>query len=189
MFDVERKLNKAPKPVGMTDGHGGEEYVRKDAPLIRFRGALDHAMAEVIITQTLLQQDKTPQNEELTAHLQELLCTLRQIMSAEYSGEEVKVERLFGYPLDELQKRSHNAKEYYGIATMTRPDFSYGPVYARLNLLRTELRLVESAAVELFLGDADTEPARPDILHLLNRMSSGLHVLMCKWLSDQYKSI
>ncbi len=58
---------------------------------------------------------------------------------------------------------------------MTQPDFTYGQTYARLNLIRTELRLVEVAAVELFCGEEGKEPARPDLLHLRNRLSSAVH--------------
>lgn len=184
------------KPEHMTSAYGAEDLVPKNDPVIRFRGALDHAEAEVILTQAILQKERDLQEgkpsaytEELISHLQELLCTLRKIMTCEYSGEELKLDRLFGLTLDELQERSHNAKSYYGVATMTRPDFTYGETYARLNLIRTELRLVEAAAVELFCGEgasdgSTAEPARPDLLHVLNRLSSGVHCLMCRYLSD-----
>ena len=37
-----------------TAAHANDGYVTKDAPLILFRGALDHCQAEIIITQTIL---------------------------------------------------------------------------------------------------------------------------------------
>ncbi|MBO7682641.1 MAG: hypothetical protein J6T17_07830 [Clostridia bacterium] len=178
------------KPEHMTSAHG-EDLVLKNDPVIRFRGALDHAEAEVILTQALLQHELDIQEgkpsaytEELIRRLQELLCTLRKVMTAEYSGDALNIDRLFGYTLDELQERSHNAKQYYGVATMTQPDFTYGETYARLNLIRTELRLVEVAAVELFCGEEGKDPLRPDLLHLLNRLSSAVHCLMCRHLSE-----
>ncbi len=190
-----------------TAAHANDGYVTKDAPLILFRGALDHCQAEIIVTQAMLDQEilfarsidpaieaslKRLQND-----LQELVDVLRDIMTAEYTGEPLKgihsdgsggTFRLFGLTLDELQEHSHNAEEHYGIPTMTRPDHRYGEVYAHLNLIRTELRQVESAAVRLFLQEAAEagykEPARADILYVLNRLSSAAHVLMCRHLSE-----
>ena len=198
-----------------TVAHTGDGYVRKDDPLILFRGALDHAQAEIIVTQAMLDQEilfarsidpaieaslKRLQND-----LQELVDVLRDIMTAEYTGEPLKgihsdgsggTFRLFGLTLDELQEHSHNAEEHYGIPTMTRPDHRYGEVYAHLNLIRTELRQVETAAVRLFLqnaavssgddfeAEAPVVPARQDILYVLNRLSSAAHVLMCRHLSE-----
>ena len=198
-----------------TAAHANDGYVTKDAPLILFRGALDHCQAEIIVTQAMLDQEilfarsidpaieaslKRLQND-----LQELVDVLRDIMTAEYTGEPLKgihsdgsggTFRLFGLTLDELQEHSHNAEEHYGIPTMTRPDHRYGEVYAHLNLIRTELRQVESAGVRLFLQNAavssgdDFEaeppvvPARQDILYVLNRLSTAAHVLMCRHLSE-----
>ena len=198
-----------------TAAHANDGYVTKDAPLILFRGALDHCQAEIIVTQAMLDQEilfarsidpaieaslKRPQND-----LQELVDVLRDIMTAEYTGEPLKgihsdgsggTFRLFGLTLDELQEHSHNAEEHYGIPTMTRPDHRYGEVYAHLNLIRTELRQVETAAVRLFLqnaaissgddfeAEAPVVPARQDILYVLNRLSSAAHVLMCRHLSE-----
>lgn len=198
-----------------TAAHANDGYVTKDAPLILFRGALDHCQAEIIVTQAMLDQEilfarsidpaieaslKRLQND-----LQELVDVLRDIMTAEYTGEPLKgVEpdgsggtlRLFGLTLDELQEHSHNAEEHYGIPTMTRPDHTFGEVYAHLNLIRTELRQVETAAVRLFLqnaavssgedfaAEAPVVPDRRDILYVLNRLSSAAHVLMCRHLSE-----
>ncbi|MBQ8469117.1 MAG: hypothetical protein IJ547_00795 [Clostridia bacterium] len=180
----------AEKREWETAAHGDDGYVRKDAPLVLFRGALDHAEAEVILTQALLQRQLTEEPEPrekaeaLVGYLQELLELLRAVMTAEYRGTPLVVETLFGYTLDELQERSHNAEQFYGVPTMTRPDFKYGETYARLNLLRTELRKVETTAVRLLVNDAG-ETARPDLLHILNRLSSAAHVLMCWWISEK----
>ncbi len=163
------------------------------------------SQAEIIVTQAMLDQEilfarsidpaieaslKRLQND-----LQELVDVLRDIMTAEYTGEPLKgihsdgsggTFRLFGLTLDELQEHSHNA----------RPDHRYGEVYAHLNLIRTELRQVETAAVRLFLqnaavssgddfeAEAPVVPARQDILYVLNRLSSAAHVLMCRHLSE-----
>ena len=198
-----------------TAAHANDGYVTKDAPLILFRGALDHCQAEIIVTQAMLDQEilfarsidpaieaslKRLQND-----LQELVDVLRDIMTAEYTGEPLKgihsdgaggTLRLFGLTLDELQEHSHNAEEHYGIPTMTRPDHRYGEVYAHLNLIRTELRQVETAAVRLFLqnaavssgddfeAEAPVVPARQDIHYVRNRLSNAAHVLMCRHLSE-----
>lgn len=193
----------AEKKSYETAAHANDGYVTKDDALIVFRGALDHAQAEIIVAQALLDQEilfarsidpvRESNLKRLQNDLQELVDVLRDIMTAEYTGEPLKVERLFGLTLDELQEHSHHAQEHYGIPTMTRPDHRYGEVYARLNLIRTELRQVESAAVRLFREQAaeaqacnaeQAEPARPDLLYVLNRLSSAAHVLMCRHLSE-----
>ena len=193
MFGAGKKKAKPEKPVGMTDAHAGEEYVSKSSPLITFRGALDHAEAEIIVTQTLVARDLALQegvsrvrSEETLRKLQDLLDTLRAVMAAEYRETELDEPKVFGHTLDELQERSHHAQEYYGVPTMTRPSYEYGEVYAHLNLVRTELRAVERAAVELFADPEGEEGAttRPDLLKVLNRLSSAAHVLMCWWLSE-----
>lgn len=207
-----------------TAAHANDGYVCKDDALIVFRGALDHVQAEIIVAQAVLDQEilfarcidpvRETNLKRLQSELQELVDVLRDIMTAEYTGEPLPgIEpdgsggtfRLFGLTLDELQEHSHHAQEHYGIPTMTRPDYRYGEVYARLNLIRTELRQVEVAAVRLFKEQAaiaaaeqadnaeqaqgaqpssQVEPARPDILYVLNRLSSAAHVLMCRHLSE-----
>ena len=42
-----------------TAAHANDGYVTKDAPLILFRGALDHCQAEIIVTQAMLDQERT----------------------------------------------------------------------------------------------------------------------------------
>ena len=187
MFKAEKAKNK---PAGCTDAHGTDGYVSKSSPLIAFRGALDHAEAELILTQTLAEKEKAlcegapaRRYAQLIDDLQELLDLLRAVMSAEYRGTPLEDVKLFGYTLDELQERSHNATQYYGVPTMTRPSYEYGEIYARLNLVRTELRAVERKAVALL--DNST---REDLLYILNRMSSADHVLMCRWLSEDLAS-
>ena len=178
----------------MTDAYAGGTLVYKNDPLIVFRGALDRAEAEIIVTQTLLAKESALQegdvkeyNERLIGRLQELLDLLRAIMTAEARGTPLEADSLFGYTLDELQDRSHNAMEYYGVPTMTRPSYEYGETYARLNLLRTELRQLEEKAVDLFLNPKVIVRNRPDILNALNRLSSAAHVLMCEDLAEQNK--
>ena len=171
-----------------TAAHANDGYVTKDAPLILFRGALDHCQAEIIVTQTILDQELQfargldpyigSSLQRLQNDLQDLLDLLRDIMTAEYTGEPLKgVEpdgsggtlRLFGLTLDELQEHSHNAEEHYGIPTMTRPDHRYGEVYAHLNLIRTELRQVESAGVA---SSSRTPPFPPAMTSKPRRRSS-----------------
>ena len=187
-----------------TKAHANDGYVTKDDPLILFRGALDYAEAEVLLTETMVDTRVQVVDtvalfrhyKELLSNLEELLDLLRKVMTAEYTGEPLEgIEpdgsggtfRLFGFTLDELQEQSHNAGEVFGIPTMTRPDHDFGEVYCRLNLIRTELRQVESAAVRLFREEAATsgykEPVRQDILYVLNRLSSAAHVLMCRQLA------
>ncbi len=55
-----------------------------------------------------------------------------------------------------------------------------------LNRLRTAVRETELAAVEAFLEDGRC--TRSDLVEELNRMSSALHIMMCRWIAGQYRT-
>ena len=57
--------------------------------------------------------------------------------------------------------------------------------FALLNQLRTTVRETEVAAAEAFHNGA--KYTRGDIIEELNRMSSALHIMMCRYLAGQYQ--
>ena len=61
-----------------------------------------------------------------------------------------------------------------------------GRMAAELNRLRTKVRETELAAAHAFMG-ADGSVERPDIIRCLNRLSSGVYIVFCKWLAGKYK--
>src|SRR6185436_16717602 len=126
------------------------------------------------------------------------------------TGRAVAPPRLFGMESDELRDATHHTHELYGVPFMY-PDVRQGPVIAKLNLARAVAREAELAALAAFPatgrrddGDDHTDadaagagasaatgspiapPARPDLCLALNRISSALYLLACKYVAGRY---
>jgi ethanolamine utilization cobalamin adenosyltransferase len=87
----------------------------------------------------------------------------------------------------DLRDQSHNTEKYFGIKSMTEPHYSMGAAYANLNLLRSQSRQVEVAAVSAFSDGATV--SSEDLIQALNRLSSGFHILCCRVLSGYYQGV
>ena len=80
--------------------------------------------------------------------------------------------------------QSHNPMKYYNIKQMVLPDYTMGTEYAMLNKLRTSIRETEVAACQAFHDGK--KYIRTDIIEELNRLSSALHIMMCRHLAGWY---
>jgi ethanolamine utilization cobalamin adenosyltransferase len=68
------------------------------------------------------------------------------------------------------------------------PSHTHGALAARLNLLRTKVRETELLAVRVFgPGEAGTDgkQVRDDIILALNRLSSALWLLFCRYIKSR----
>jgi len=65
------------------------------------------------------------------------------------------------------------------------PDVRHGPVVSRLNLARAVARDAELAAIGAF-GRGLDPPEREDLVTVLNRMSSALYLMTCKYVGGLY---
>ena len=74
--------------------------------------------------------------------------------------------------------------KFYHIKQMVLPDYTLGKSYALLNQLRAAVRETEVAAAAAF--HVGKEYLRQDIIEELNRMSSAMHIIMCKYLAGEY---
>lgn len=145
-----------------------ELLVPKTHPRIAFRGKLDTLEAEMILCQL-----EVP---AFSKELQELLDFTRRILRCDVLETAIGEETLFGLTAEELRRRSHFPQEYYGQPHFM-PEALDGRAIARLNRLRTVAREAELSAVHAFT-DRDGNPTRPDILRAMNRLSSGVYLLM-----------
>ncbi len=59
-----------------------------------------------------------------------------------------------------------------------------GLSYSLLNLIRASVREAEVLAVDAF--KENRKLTRTDIIEELNRLSSALHIMMCKYLAGEY---
>ncbi len=151
------------KPEHMTHLNGNV-LVPKDHPRIAFRGAVDALEASLLWCQL--------ECPHLQKELGELLALARNLIKWEVLEEPARQEKLLGMTLEELRSRSHRPQDYFGIPHFM-PEASDGRVILSLNLARTAARSAELAAVRAL-------PQRTDLLQTMNRMSSGLYVLMLK---------
>ena len=158
----------AEKPEEMTHLHG-DVLVPKNHPRIRFRGAMDTLEAELLLCQLTC--------PALEKELGEVLDLARKLLRCEVLEEPVVPGKLWGLTEEELRSRSHRPQEYFGTPHFM-PTAADGRQVLALNRCRCAVRAAELAAVDAFV-DADGKATRPDLLRALNRMSSGMYVLMC----------
>ena len=154
--------------------------VPKTHPRIEFRGRLDSLMARVIEVQLTAQEEQFPQVAE---DLEELMGYIRKILAAEVKDEPLEEIVLLGMDSARLRYASHHVKETLGIDHPI-PSYKMGRVCASLNLLRTQVRETELAAVRAFRAE---DGGRPDIVEGLNRLSSCVYIIFCRKLSGYYQ--
>lgn len=179
--DYETGAYYYEKPEHMTHLYGNV-LVPKDHQRIRFRGKLDSLQALFILNQTILAEMDS--RESLLHDLGDILNGLREMMRCDVLDELLCGGIVIGLTHKELRERSHNPLKYYKVKQMVLPDYSLGKEYALLNQLRTQVRETESAAAAAFHNGRNYE--RSDIIEELNRMSSAMHILMCKYLAGDY---
>lgn len=169
------------KPEAMTHV-SGDKLVMKDDPVIQYRGKLDAAQAQVVFVQSLIAAgDGCP---HLLEALDDVLATLRDLMRAEVLNEPVGKSTILGLTHEELRAQSHDPEKYFHVKPMQLPSYEQGTAFAGLNLIRTTIREAEVLAVRAFRQG--TEVTRNDLVEQLNRLSSAMHILMCRYEAGYY---
>lgn len=179
--DYETNAYYYEKPEHMTQLFGNK-LVCKDHPRILFRGKLDALQADVVLAQAMIQAAQGSQS--LIKDLADILKDLREMMKCEVLDEEMAETTVIGLTHEELRAQSHNPMKYYSIKQMVLPDYTMGTEYAWLNKLRTAIRETEVAACQAF--HSGKTYIRKDIIEELNRLSSALHIMMCRHLAGWY---
>jgi len=155
----------------------GDVLVTKTHDRIIFRGALDTLEAEVIEAQILAAGEKF-----YCDALGEILGLMRSIMKAEVTGSPLEPFTLFGLDGDEIHRQSHSIEEAFGIKGLPLPQYKFGPIAIRLNYLRARVREAEIIAVRAYEKQL---AARTDIITAMNRLSSALWWLYCRYFADK----
>lgn len=170
------------KPDDYTHLFDNRSLVRKDHPVIRWRGRLDLLHAQVLEAAVAAKQARM---DGLARDLREVLDFLRGLMAAEVTGKPVPSLAIHGFDAEELHRISHRTTEFLGVGWVT-PDPDLGPVVSRLNLARAACRDAELAALDsLEHATHLTEENRDRLIHGLNRLSNALYVLVCKTVAEQ----
>ena len=168
------------KPEHMTQLYGNE-LVNKDDPRIVFRGKLDSVQSLIVLAQAVIYENGC---QSLVDDLNDILRHLRELMRCDVLGEDVPEMTTIGLTHAELRERSHDPMKFYKIKQMLLPDYSMGINYAYLNRIRTQIRETELSACTAFREGRKYK--RGDIIEELNRLSSALHIMMCKYLAGDY---
>ncbi len=172
----------ADKPEHMTHLRG-TVLVNKTHPRIRFRGKLDTLQAFIIQAQVAARDGNVG---GLSGDLGEVLAYARDILASEVKDSPFPRKTLFGLHVAELRSQSHNPEPHFGVKH-TVPDACHGTLFASLNVLRTLAREAELACLEAVTLD-DGTVSRPDLALAMNRLSSGLYILMCRLRGSWYGS-
>ncbi|VDN48392.1 Cobalamin adenosyltransferase [Petrocella atlantisensis] len=160
------------KPEEMTQLYGNE-LVLKNHPSILFRGKVDSLQSKILEIQVMADKNKC---EKLVCELQEVLQYVRNILKAEVIKEATEEICLFGLLEEDIREMSHNPKKHIGVAHIL-PDYKMGEILIGLNTIRSGAREVELSSIPL---------NRKDITKSLNRLSSAVYVMMCRYLSGYY---
>lgn len=159
----------AEKPEYMTHLHGNV-LVTKTHPRIAFRGAVDNLEAELLLCQLAV--------PSLCTELGEILQLARDVIRWDVLEEPVEERPLCGLTMEQLRSHSHRPQDFYGQPHFM-PQVTDGAAILQLNKARCAARSAELKAVKAFL-DKDGAPTRPDILQVMNRISSMLYILMIR---------
>lgn len=161
----------------------GRFLVRKNHKRIVFRGKLDSFQARLINT---IVEIKNIGYEEIICELTTIFEYTKKIMRADVFGEELQFIDFKGWSEADIREYSHHPDKYFGVKHST-PEPRLGKIVSLLNLLRTEVRELEIAAVDAFYEEEPEKVERLDIITALNRMSSLIYIIMCKYIGGFYK--
>jgi len=145
--------------------------VEKDHPAIDFRGCMDTLDAMFILAAVMAGKEN---QETLSRDIWELQAFARRIMRAHAAIRPMEPVDLMGMSPSDIHARSHNPPG--GHLHMGKDTTE---LMAYVNLVRTEVRTAERAAVRAF------PDGRDDIIDALNILSSAVYVLLCRMHAEQ----
>ncbi len=171
------------KPENMTHLVNNRLVLKTNARIV-LRGRLDDLQSQVVLTQAEILDSSGRQ--WLADDLQSTLALLRELMRCEVLDETYVPRDIIGLAPAELRAQSHDPLTFFGVKAFTLPEAHHDRDFLRLNVLRTQARMAEIAAVEAFTTSEGL--AQPEMVQALNRLSSAYHILMCRVLSGYYES-
>lgn len=171
----------ALKPEHLTHLTSDEDLVPKTHPRILLRGKLDLLECALLDAQVAA---STADVRALVGELGEALELCRALVGAEVTGKPAPPPKLAGFDAAQIRHASHHTWELYKVPFMY-PDVRHGAVVSRLNLARAIAREAEVAALVAF-GRGIEPPERGDLILALNRLSSALYLMTCKYVGGQY---
>lgn len=193
MKEIIKEVPVSPKYIGIA----GESYfekpehmtqlyknilVRKDDKRIVFRGKIDSFFSKWLVVQ---KEFETYESKVLNLDMESFANFLRELLKAEVLDIQLKEVKVLGETLDKLKEISHNPQKYFGMPHMFNISSENSLLVLKLNELRSLSRELELIGVKAFLNEKGIEE-KSDILKALNRMSSGIYVMMLKAEKGEY---
>ena len=167
-----------------TTNLSGPELVSKTHPIIELRGRLDELNARIVLLQI---RARAEEEFQLEAELEEVRGKAAELITCEVRGTPCGELTLWGMSEAEIHERSHYPDRYYALGHIL-PHADMGRWAAEINLLRTLVREVELVACRAF-DDGEGGVTRPDIVKVLNRLSSAFYILIYKYLPEQFDHV
>ena len=120
-------------------------------------------------------------NSEFIKDLEEVRNVITKLQGCE-ACEKIfdEVLTLWGLDENEIHERSHNPKNFYGKGHLLL-NYKMGREASEINFLRTLTRETEICACRAF-NDED----KYKIIHVLNRLSSALYILIYKYIPEDF---
>jgi len=161
----------------------GRILVSKSNPTIKFRGQLDLLEANFV---TCINQVDFYGFKEMAGDLNVVFLYLQEIMRAEVLDKPLPFIDFKGWTDAEVREYSHHPEKHFGVKHAL-PNPKYGMLYGEVNKLRAMIRQLEIAAVEAFYIEEEDLCERLDITMALNRLSSIIYIIICKFVGGHYK--
>jgi Ethanolamine utilization cobalamin adenosyltransferase len=161
----------------------GNLLVSKSNPVIKFRGQLDLLEANFVAS---INQVNLFGYKEMADDLNEIFLYLQEIMRAEVLNKPLPFIDFKGWSDADVREYSHHPDKYFGVKHVL-PNPKFGMLYAEVNKLRAMTRQLEITAVEAFCSEEEDQCERLDITMALNRLSSLVYIIICKFIGGQYK--
>lgn len=159
------------KPEEMTSLYENQ-LVYKNHPRIILRGYLSELRAKLLVyMHELLSQGKLGILEDM----KQVLHWVKALQRSEVTGDPVGELCFYAMTMSEVQKRSHNPKEYYNRGHLFGLGFEENFDVLKVNEYKAFVRRVEIAAFEAYsVGD---KIEREDFLKAMNRLSSVFYLI------------
>ena len=181
LMDTGRTIKEKPEEYTHLTGRN---LVLKNHKRIIFRGKVDSLEANLINT---IIECNSYNSRELAEDLTIILEYTKKIMRAEVLEETLIQVNFKGWSNDEIRDYSHHPEKYFGVSHFV-PDPCHGKILALLNIIRTQVRELEIVAVSAFYNMKKDSVDRVDIITGLNRLSSLVYIIMCRYLGGFYKN-
>lgn len=157
----------------------GKYLIPKNHKRIKFRGKIDLLEASLVNTIVDIQSIGY---KDISKDLTIVFEYIKKMLRAEVLDEELEFVEYKGLTDEQIRDQSHYPDKYFGVKHFS-PDPKYGKIMAMINLIRAQIRELETFGVDAFYNEDTKEIERPDIILGLNRLSSIVYIIMCQYLS------